>query len=602
MSGKERFYIRPSQVTRTFGPGSIYDNEHDSVMIMGLDHWDQEKFKPIRDEMLLQEIGKSLDGIKYLVSTSSFKDHEDPGKIPVKSFPSWGFCPKCNKLVPYRNNKNNNNMRCDSEECQEHAKNNGTKTPKTYPVRFVAACENGHLDEFPWYLWVHRTEGQRSACTRNDANLFLVSNSKSVSLESKTVVCKECGTEQSMSNSLSINGLRSVISGCTKKRPWLDTSSKKCDGQMRGIFKGSTSMYFPLVKSAVTIPPFSDRLAEKIIAAGQSILKQRKGNDKAGYENYLQNEFELRPKYPNGKWSLEEALDKIAKIEQFSKHNSDKDIHVLEFDALNSGNCLNDDEFITEALTLDGIGARNHVEKVVLVKKMRIVSSITGFTRISPFDHGDETRRISHISKEKLTWLPAMENRGEGIFFRMNNAALTQWGSKTSTRDRFGKIMTIQGKNMVVSGEYRHDPKYLFLHTFSHAIMRSMAKFAGYSIASLTERIYCGTDMSGVLIYTASPSSDGSMGGLTGLGHAGKIWEILDDAISQSARCSCDPLCSMQDAEKIPQLIGSSCHACTLLPETCCESMNVLLDRGMVNYTLRSDMGFLGSNDDYQNQ
>ena len=39
MKPKEIANIRPSQVTRTFGPGSIYDNQRDSVIIMGLDFW-----------------------------------------------------------------------------------------------------------------------------------------------------------------------------------------------------------------------------------------------------------------------------------------------------------------------------------------------------------------------------------------------------------------------------------------------------------------------------------------------------------------------------------------------------------------------------------
>jgi len=189
---KERFYIRPSQVTRTFGPGSIYDNQRDSMIIMGLDYWQPEKFKSIKDQILLQEIrrdSKAFDSVERLVSTSSFAEYERPGKIPVRSFPTWGFCPRCDKLVPDRDNKTGKGMKCDSIECNERLKNEDVKLPTTYPVRFVAACQNGHLDEFPWYEWVHRQKNEKDACSPSDARLYLVDDSKSLSLESKEVRC-----------------------------------------------------------------------------------------------------------------------------------------------------------------------------------------------------------------------------------------------------------------------------------------------------------------------------------------------------------------------------------------------------------------------------
>ena len=110
-SNKERFFIRPSQVTRTFGPGSVYDNQRDSMMIMGLDFWNDKKFKSITDQILLDEIkknNKGFDNVDRLVSVSSFEDPDDPGAIPVRSFPTWGFCPKCDKLVSGRNKKTGN--------------------------------------------------------------------------------------------------------------------------------------------------------------------------------------------------------------------------------------------------------------------------------------------------------------------------------------------------------------------------------------------------------------------------------------------------------------------------------------------------------------
>ena len=604
-SDKERFFIRPSQVTRTFGPGSIYDNQRDSMIIMGLDFWKDEKFKSITDQILLQEIkknNKGFDNVDRLVSVSSFEDPDTPGTIPIRSFPTWGFCPRCDKLVSGRNTKTGKGKYCNSSECHTRYKNEQIDVPKTYPVRFVAACKKGHLDDFPWYEWVHRSKTEKDACSREDAELYLLDDSKSMSLDSKTVRCKKCDArDQKMSMALSKNGLQFIGFNCTKRKPWLDKYSRSCedeDGEpipMKGLFKGATNIYFPLVRSAVTIPPFSDDLAGEISKAGSEIHDFRKNYDRDFFEKWLEGKFHLKSeKFPDGRWTLNQVLDKIAMLEEFANKNKEMDIYKLEFDALNSDEDASDREFVTENLTDTSAVFKEFVSKIVLVKKTRVVSAITGFTRIDSYDP-DSPVSVSGLSHSPLTWLPAVENRGEGIFFSFNNRALDEWQTTGKVKERFKKIMTLQGKVKTDPETRTHNPKYVFLHTFSHIVIKSLAKLAGYSTASFTERIYCGKGMAGIFIYTSSPSSDGALGGLVELGrkNENRLWDILEDAVFESRSCSCDPLCSLQESGKNPQLIGAACHACTLLPETCCENMNSLLDREMIDRTLRADSGFL---------
>jgi hypothetical protein len=577
------------------------------MIIMGLDFWRPEKFKSITDQILLQEIkrdSKGFDCVERLVSTSSFEDYERPGTIPVRSFPTWGFCPRCDKLVSGRNNKTGRGMRCNSDECHTKYKNDQVDIPFTYPVRFVAACTNGHLDDFPWYQWVHRSKSERDLCSFDDAKLYLEDDSKSLSLESKTVRCKgeKCiAKSQRMTKALSKNGLKYITFDCTKRRPWLDRYSSSCedaDGNlvtMKGIFKGATNIYFPLTRSAVTIPPFSDDLAGKISEAGSEISSFRKNYDDEFYEKWLEGKFHLKSeKFPDGIWTLQQTLDKIAMLEEFGEKNKDVDIYKLEFAALNSDEDAIDREFVTENLTDMSVSFEDYVSKIVLVKKTRVVSAITGFTRIDSSD-SEKLVKMSSLSRDRPTWLPAVENRGEGIFFSFNNKALNEWQTRGAVKNRFKKIMTIQGKVKTDVNNRKHNPKYVFLHTFSHIVMKSLAKLAGYSTASFTERIYCGNDMAGIFIYTSSPSSDGALGGLVELGrkNENKLWAVLENAVFESTSCSCDPLCSLQESEKNTQILGAVCHACGLLPETCCESMNTLLDREMIDHTLRADTGFI---------
>ena len=604
MKPKEIANIRPSQVTRTFGPGSIYDNQRDSVIIMGLDFWKREKFKIITDELLLQEIRRNkFDTVEMLVSTSSSADPDDKGTVPVRTFPTWGFCPKCRKLVPGRNKKTDINMVCNSAECKERKKNDDKfKLPKTYPVRFVMACKNGHLDEFPWYEWVHQNQKEKDACGRDDAMMYLVGNPSSISLEGSAVECRNCDArKQEMRFALAKNALKRITFGCTRRRPWLNHDERSCTDiegeqeQMRGVFKGSTSMYFPLVRSAVTIPPFSSALAEEIDRNREDITTFRK-EGKEFFEKWLKGKFKLKSdKYPNAKWTIEKTLDLIERIEDFTKRNKDRDVRDLEFKELNNVDegGINDKEFV--AVNSDDVPGQyaDYIDKIVLVKKTRVVSAITGFTRMDAYDPAEHAK-VSSLSKANMTWLPAVENRGEGIFLSFKNSALNEWKQRGEVKERFGKIMTVQNKTKTDPKDWKHNPKYVFLHTFSHAIMRSMARLAGYSIASFTERIYCSDGMAGIFIYTSSASSDGSLGGLVDIARKGesRIEYVLDNAVQESGSCSCDPLCSMQEPEEKQGYVGAACHACELLPETCCENMNMMLDREMIYRTLRDNIGF----------
>ena len=118
-------------------------------------------------------------------------------------------------------------------------------------------------------------------------------------------------------------------------------------------------------------------------------------------------------------------------------------------------------------------------------------------------------------------------------------------------------------------------------------------KNVGYSIASLKERIYCseaidGKEMAGILIYTASGDSEGTMGGLVRQGRPDTFPKMFKKAIEASMTCSNDPVCSLSLGQGRDSLNMAACYSCTLIPETSCEEFNVFLDRGVVVGTFNS--------------
>ena len=66
--------------------------------------------------------------------------------------------------------------------------------------------------------------------------------------------------------------------------------------------------------------------------------------------------------------------------------------------------------------------------------------------------------------------------------------------------------------------------RYVLLHSFAHALMRQLTLECGYTAASIRERIYSLSPehehgpMAGILLYTSAPDSEGTLGGLVGLG------------------------------------------------------------------------------------
>jgi hypothetical protein len=125
-------------------------------------------------------------------------------------------------------------------------------------------------------------------------------------------------------------------------------------------------------------------------------------------------------------------------------------------------------------------------------------------------------------------------------------------------------------------------PRLVVIHTLAHALIDQLALDAGYPAASLRERLYIAEDMEGLLIYTATTDSAGSLGGLIAQGETERLEHTLRSAIARSAWCSADPVCIEAEGQGTDALNLAACHVCALLPETSCEEMNTLLDRALL--------------------
>src|SRR6266545_4631557 len=162
--------VRPSQVIFTYGVGALIDLPHLSVLVMGLDDWtvDGGVARTIDEERLLRtvrtQLGSQVQRLLAPPAAPQTIGQPDPFSelarigVPVALFPRWLFCPKCQRLAPLSNGlfERRDDPFHPERTRYLHSNCEKDKQPVAVPARFLVACENGHLDDFPWIEFVHR--------------------------------------------------------------------------------------------------------------------------------------------------------------------------------------------------------------------------------------------------------------------------------------------------------------------------------------------------------------------------------------------------------------------------------------------------------------
>ena len=79
-------------------------------------------------------------------------------------------------------------------------------------------------------------------------------------------------------------------------------------------------------------------------------------------------------------------------------------------------------------------------------------------------------------------------------------------------------------------------------------------------------------------------------------GRPGNLERIIYNAIENARWCSSDPICIDSHGQGPNSCNLAACHNCALLPETCCEESNMILDRAMLIGTLDNQkIGYFNS-------
>ena len=192
-----------------------------------------------------------------------------------------------------------------------------------------------------------------------------------------------------------------------------------------------------------------------------------------------------------------------------------------------------------------------------------------------------------------ISWVPAIANKGEGIFFSFNQEKIKTWAERSPVIERCKDLQRgykawLEINNIPKKEEHFPGMPYIMLHSLSHLLITTISLKCGYSSTAIKERIYANDDLGyGILIYTGSSGSEGTLGGLIEIGD--RLEYYLELALESGEICSNDPICSQHipgDREDDALLQGAACHGCVLIAESSCERSNDFLDRALVVNTI----------------
>jgi len=577
--------VRRAQAITTYGVGSLIAVDHESFIISGLDEADRSWSADEAPRVYERRLARLLDVDCFRLPPAS--DDTSKDGLRVRRFPLMHSCPECNELQPHRDfNPPSGRSVC------------GVCEVDLVPSRFVVACEAGHLGEFPYWQWVHRSSDRDSAAVgKCQGKLRLRTSGRTSSLRSILVSCT-CGQvpEVSMEGSFRRKALKDLGLTCRGPRPWLGSSApvQECGLPLRTLQRGSSSVWQPVLKSALSIPPWSSRREDPLAEHWEAL---RQFDNREHIEIYLKGAFKGR----GCPVPLDEVMELLAaEREEDPEAGTDpsfdhryRALRNKEYERLRSGNDESehsrDEQFVCESPLGDqSVLAPLGIAGPMLVKKLREVRALKAFTRLVDAESTTDAKEMP-LSLNPLRWLPAMEVRGEGVFLRLDESRLATWEKETVVAARVERMRTAHQRVL----EQRADdpsravpspatPRMVLLHTLAHVLIDEWSLEAGYPSASLRERLYAADDMAGVLIYTATSDSAGSLGGLVAQGEPELLDRTVRSAIRRAEWCSSDPLCMETEAAGSIGTNLAACHACVMLPETSCEHNNILLDRALL--------------------
>lgn len=581
--------IRQSQIVTTFGPGAMVDLPRHSVIVGGLEDWNfGNDRRPVSEDRLVAKLKALLD-VETLELFAPPIESTEPQAVVTGvtawQFPEWFIAQYSEPRGKVRARPLVHREGLVRDRYEDR---NGKPHP-VVPVRFVQACPNGHISDIDWPGFVHQY--RKPPCLRP---LWVEEWGASGDLADIVVAC-DCGTSRSVAQAT--RG-PDALGFCTGPRPWLGPrASERCESEngrsvpYRLLLRSASDAYFPQVMRVISIPDADAALRMAVDSVWEDFLL------------YVESPDDLRRERKKAKVSAaleghsdEKVFAEIArrrdKVEPPPRSIKQAEIETLLESADEMGADLPEGvDFYARRLPLPPDPVVATLDRIVLVHRLREVLALAGFTRFEPAMPDIDGELALEVKRADLaretTWLPAVENRGEGIFFSFRPHAIQAWLERPAVRRRGDQLVagfdTWKDRHQASGLSAFPGLPYVFLHSLSHLLITAVSLECGYAASSIRERIYAGASGYGILLYTGTPDAEGTLGGLVQVGRS--LDHHLRGAIRMGRLCSNDPVCAQHQPDNRQEerfLNGAACHGCLLIAEPSCERRNEFLDRALV--------------------
>lgn len=589
---KEYLPVRLSHLLRHCSVGSIVRGPEYLMTVKDIREWVAEDGSPAGHVIpYVDQVRAALDITQILRKPPTAQKHDngrlDGISIPAIRFPSWMRCPSCGLLhhKPWSNLQEGEKAKCQNDRVGTKGNRLCEKRPELEQVPWVLAHEDGHLADVPWHYLTHanskKIEQQQCRYDWEEPHLFIDS-----STSSRSIACSKCNASERFSDSLRIPFKDRW------RQPWLRDTPTFSEELAVILEINDARVHTPSTSSALVIPPESrvskGSVTDRLYSSSQKQKQITQANTQFKRKSTIKQiarEFRC---------SVAEIDDAVSNIESgyplYGENITQGILLEREFEALIEEilDVADDEDFVTrhysdnwKALQTDQKSQKiiRSIDKLIAIDRLKEVMVLRGFQRL-----GGELIPPDIVGG--TNWLPALELYGEGIFFNFDEETLKSWEENEGLQSRIKSLeKRFEATDTRFDSDVKISPRFIFLHTLAHLLIRQLETEAGYPAASLKERIYCTTGklpMAGILVYVAVPDVVGSLGGLSELAIPERFLPLISGVFDNAEWCSLDPVCSEHEGQGPHLLNRAACHACALVPEPSCAFGNVLLDRVFV--------------------
>lgn len=306
------------------------------------------------------------------------------------------------------------------------------------PERFIVICPNGHIDDFPVAEWLHAGTGHTYNPIEKGGTCKIrrSTGGASASLSGIFYECT-CGAKKSIAAAKYPGALGKTGYHCKGAKPWLGIEEDKenpctCKPEdMQIVLRGATNVWFADTRSSIYIPVDDEQANKRILAILNRYYDEVNAARVDGEWNRTVIDILANTNHVDKDALFQAFLDREAGFEglpDICEEMSEDAYRLAEYNVLIKSSGTDAQDFHSKNYPIacyDPI-IEKYFKSISLVHKLQETRAFVGFSRVEPKEMPiSERKKMLRLGDEN--WLPAIQVKGEGIFFEFNKNALEEW-------------------------------------------------------------------------------------------------------------------------------------------------------------------------------